>query len=86
MEQGSLQGKRILVTQADAFMGPMICDVLAEHGASVAASTESLIEPEAPGAVVAAAGPIDILIANLSINAPTTPVTEVSEEELSYRT
>jgi 2-keto-3-deoxy-L-fuconate dehydrogenase len=62
-------------------MGPMICDVMAEHGASVAASTESLIEPEAPGAVVAAAGPIDILIANLSINAPTTPVTEVSEEE-----
>ena len=28
-----LRGKRILVTQADAFMGPVLCEVLAAHGA-----------------------------------------------------
>jgi 2-keto-3-deoxy-L-fuconate dehydrogenase len=30
-----LQGKRILVTQAEDFMGPVICEMLAEHGAEV---------------------------------------------------
>jgi len=81
MPKGLLQNKRILVTQADAFMGPAICDVLAEHGASIIASTDSLISPEAPGAVVSAAGPIDVLVVNLSIPAPSTPVTDVPDEE-----
>jgi hypothetical protein len=30
---GRLAGKRVLVTQAEAFMGPAVCAVLAEHGA-----------------------------------------------------
>lgn len=81
MAQGNLQDKRILVTQADAFMGPVICEVLAEQGASVIASTASLISPEAAARVVAAAGHIDVLVANLSIPAPSTPVTEVAEQE-----
>ena len=34
-----LQGKRVLVTQADDFMGPVLCDVFREHGAEVVAST-----------------------------------------------
>lgn len=79
--RGALQGKQVLITQADTFMGPVLCEVFAEHGASVIASREALIEAEAPAAVVAAAGRIDVLVANLALPAPSTPATEVTETE-----
>lgn len=79
--QGTLEGKRILVTQATEFMGPMLCDVFAEQGAEVVRDTSPLIAPEAAEAVVNAAGPIDVLVANLSIFAPGTPVAQVNETE-----
>ena len=81
MTQQSLLGKRVLVTQADQFMGPVLCDVLARHGATVIASTESLLSPDAPAAVVAQAGRVDVLLANLAIPAPATAATMVTEEE-----
>lgn len=81
MSDQSLLGKRVLVTQADMFMGPVLCEVFAGHGATVIASTDSLIAPGAPAAIVAGAGQVDVLVANLAISAPTTAVTEVSEEE-----
>lgn len=77
----SLQGKRILVTQADDFMGPTLCAVLAEHGADVAKSTVALADPDQPARVVAAAGAIDVLVANLAYPAPSTPATDVDDAE-----
>ena len=77
----TLSGKRILVTQANAFMGPALCDVLAQHGATVIASTDSLLDVGAAEAVVKAAGLVDVLVANLAIAAPTSLVTEASESE-----
>jgi 2-keto-3-deoxy-L-fuconate dehydrogenase len=77
----ALVGKRILVTQATEFMGPVLCEVLAEQGAEVVASRESLTEPSAAGRVVASAGQVDALVANLAITAPTTAVAEVGEDE-----
>jgi 2-keto-3-deoxy-L-fuconate dehydrogenase len=47
----------------------------------VIASTETLLEPDAPARLVAAAGPVDVLVANLAITAPTTPAIHVSEQE-----
>ena len=81
MTTHTLKGKRVLVTQADMFMGPVLCEVLARHGAVVIASAEPLLEPDAPARVVAAAGLVDVLLANLAIAAPTTHATQVSEEE-----
>ena len=81
MSGTTLHGKRVLITQADAFMGPMLCEVFAEHGASVIANTQSLIDPAAPAAIVAAAGRIDVLVANLALPAPSTAATEVSDAE-----
>ncbi len=77
-----LAGKRILVTQADAFMGPTLCNVLAAHGANVLASAQSLLEPGASAAVVSAAGHVDVLVVNLAIEAPTTAAVDVGEAEL----
>jgi len=77
----SLEGRRILVTQAGEFMGPVLCEVLAEHGAEVIASSAALFDPAAPAEIVRSAGVVDVLLANLAIPAPTTPVTDVSEDE-----
>ncbi|WP_428248761.1 SDR family oxidoreductase [Ferrovibrio sp.] len=76
-----LTGKRILITQADTFMGPMLCEVFAEQGASVIADDRALADPALPAALVAAAGEIDVLVANLAIPAPSTPAAQVGEEE-----
>lgn len=81
MSLTSLSGKRVLVTQADAFMGPVLCDVLAEHGATVIASTRSLVAPEAAAEVIREAGEVDVLVANLAIPAPTTAAVDVTEDE-----
>ncbi len=77
----TLTGRRILVTQAADFMGPTLCEVLAEHGADVVASRAPLSEPTAPASIVASAGPIDVLIANLALPAPSTPALEVLDTE-----
>jgi 2-keto-3-deoxy-L-fuconate dehydrogenase len=83
--QHTLTGKRVLITQADEFMGPALCEVLAEQGAEVVASTADLAPPEAAAQVVAQAvkdaGPLDVLVVNLAYRAPTTPAVEVEEDE-----
>jgi 2-keto-3-deoxy-L-fuconate dehydrogenase len=76
-----LTSKRILVTQASDFMGPALCQVLAEHGAEVIASDEALSDPVVPARVVQTAGRIDVLVANLGIPAPSTAAVDVTEEE-----
>ncbi|MDH4167020.1 MAG: SDR family oxidoreductase [Gammaproteobacteria bacterium] len=77
----SLGGRRVLVTQASEFMGPMLCSVLAEAGADVIADDSSLIDPGTPAAIVARAGRVDVLVANLALAAPTTPARDVDEAE-----
>lgn len=81
MTSQNLAGKRVLITQADAFMGPTLCQVFAEHGATVIADSGALLAPEAPAALVEFAGIVDILVANLALPAPATPATEVSDAE-----
>ncbi len=72
---------RILLTQADQFMGPALHATLAECGAEVVADTRPLDAPDAAAAIVASAGTIDVLLANLAVPAPSSPAGEVSDEE-----
>ena len=72
MSDPKLIGKRVLITHADVFMGPALCEAFAAHGATVIAATDSLLSPGAPASVLAAAGEIDVLVANLAISAPST--------------
>jgi len=62
-----LPGKRVLVTQATEFMGPVLCKVFREQGATVLCSDVDLSEPDAAEAVVRDAGSFDVLVANLSV-------------------
>lgn len=47
--QNVLSRKRVLITQATEFMGPVLCEVFAEQGAEVVASSEELVDPGAAG-------------------------------------
>jgi 2-keto-3-deoxy-L-fuconate dehydrogenase len=76
-----LQGLRILVTQADVFMGPALCQTLAAHGAEVLADTQDLTPVDAPKRMVEQHGRIDVLLVNLAMPAPSTLAAEVSEDE-----
>lgn len=66
---GRLTGKNVLITQADRFMGPATAELFAAEGATVIADTRDLTAAGACAAAVAAAGRVDVLIANLA--APT---------------
>ena len=79
--QHALSGKRILVTQAGEFMGPALCEVFAEQGAQVVRSEGDLSAPGSAEAVVRGAGDLDAVVANLSMQAPTTAAAEVGEQE-----
>ncbi len=77
----NLAGRRILVTQAADFMGPVFCRVFAELGAVVIADDRALDLPEAAEAAVRDAGAVDVLVANLAIPAPSTHAHLVTDDE-----
>jgi NAD(P)-dependent dehydrogenase (short-subunit alcohol dehydrogenase family) len=77
----SLQGRRVMITQSDEFMGPVLARAFADHGAVVIADPSSLADPAAAEAAVRRAGRVDVLIANLAVPAPSTPATAVTDDE-----
>jgi 2-keto-3-deoxy-L-fuconate dehydrogenase len=79
--QKVLTGKRVLITQATEFMGPVFCEVFQEQGATVLRSTEPLQSASVVEDVVRSAGDIDILVVNLSYEAPSTVAAEVADDE-----
>lgn len=76
-----LGDKRILVTHADRFMGPALCDTLRAHGATVIDDRDPLLGADAPARAVAAAGRVDVLVAHLAVPAPSTPAGDVDDAE-----
>ena len=78
-----LTGKRILVTQANDFMGPALCKELSACGAEVISDARIPRGPNDAQEIIDAAGPLDVLILNLALPAPSTRVTEI--EDLEWR-
>jgi 2-keto-3-deoxy-L-fuconate dehydrogenase len=76
-----LDGKRVLITHADQFMGPVLSRVFAQCGAEVVADVRPLDAPGAAAAAVAAAGHVDVLLVHLALPAPTTPVQAIGDDE-----
>lgn len=77
----SLNGQRILVTQARDFMGPAICHELLTCGAEVVADERLLTAPPEAQALIDSAGPLDALVINLALPAPSTPLAQIDEAE-----
>lgn len=61
-----LDGKRVLITQAEDYMGPAIAELFGEHGATVITDTRDLTQAGAVESLVESAGDVDVLIANLA--------------------
>ena len=61
-----LEGKRVVVTQADDYMGPATIALFEAEGATVIADTSDLKSEGACEALIERAGQVDILIANLA--------------------
>ena len=79
---GRLFGKRVLVTQADDYMGPATVELFREEGAEVIADNSDLTQPERCEELIASSGEIDVLIANLaSPNFTGIPVTELNADD-----
>lgn len=75
-----LAGKRVLLTQADDFMGPAFSAAFREQGAEVIEDRRDLTVPEAAGDAVAEAGEIDVLVANLAAPADADYAVKISDE------
>jgi NAD(P)-dependent dehydrogenase (short-subunit alcohol dehydrogenase family) len=76
-----LSGKRVLLTQSQEFMGPVLTEVFTAAGAEVIGDPRPLTDPALPGEIVAAAGRIDVLIAHLALPAPRTAAVEATDDE-----
>jgi NAD(P)-dependent dehydrogenase (short-subunit alcohol dehydrogenase family) len=63
-----LEGKRVVITQADDYMGPATAELFKAEGAHVIADSRDLTQAGACEALIEEAGEIDILIANLASN------------------
>ena len=76
---GRLLNKRILVTQAEDFMGPVTVEVFREEGADVIADSRDLDTSDACRTLIAECGRLDVLVANLA--SPTFSGTAVTAME-----
>lgn len=64
--RGRLKGKRALITQADAYMGPATAVHFEKEGATVTASTTIPESEKDAEKIIADAGHVDILVVNLA--------------------
>lgn len=77
-----LAGKRVLLTQAEDYMGPATLELFSAEGAEVIADSSDLTVPGACAEAVARAGHVDILIANLaSANYSGIEATDLADEQ-----
>ncbi len=77
----SLAGKRVLITQADAFMGPALAGVFAALGADVTTDVQTKIDRDAARRLVERCGAVDALVLHLALPAPATRAADVTEDE-----
>ena len=81
MDQGRLDGRRVLVTSADTYMGPAVVELFRAEGADVVVDTGDLVGPDDPERLVADAWPFDAVVANLDLGAYLAPPTEIDDDE-----
>ena len=80
MTSTRLDGKRVLLTQSNDFMGPALAEVFTDSGAEVVADPRPLDQdPALPAALVREAGRIDVLLIHLALPAPSTPAADIGD-------
>jgi 2-keto-3-deoxy-L-fuconate dehydrogenase len=79
---GRLDGKRVIVTDANEYNGADIASLFKEEGAEVFADTRDLTKPAAADELVREVGRVDILIANLATKFEPAPAVEQPDAEM----
>lgn len=75
-----LAGKRVVITQADDYMGPATQLLFSEEGAQVICDSSDLTQTGACETLINTAGRVDVLVANLaSPNFSGTPASEIDD-------
>lgn len=77
-----LAGRRVVVTDCDELIGPEVVAVFREAGAEVIADRRDLTVPTAAADLIAEAGRVDVLVANLAATIPGRLATESDDAEL----
>lgn len=77
--RGRLQGRRAVITQVSAFMGPELVPCFQAEGATVIADDRDLTAPGAAEALISEAGHVDVLVANLAATRPDRSVLETDD-------
>jgi len=75
-----LQGKRVLVTSSETYMGPPIVQLFRAEGAEVIADPGALLGAQEPAELIERVGKIDVLIANLDLAAYGARVRDIEDE------
>lgn len=79
---GRLAGKRVLITQANDYMGPATAELFAAEGALITSDTRDLTVEGACESLIEEAGRVDVLVANLaSSNYSGISVTELADAD-----
>lgn len=79
-----LAGRRLVVTHADAFMGPAFVETFRELGADVVADTTRFTSGDEAASVVRSAeavGPIDALVVHLAVPASSSTAVDADDDE-----
>ena len=75
-----LEGKRVLITQVDDYMGPAIWDLFTAEAAAVQTWNGAVPDGDALSNACNQVGEIDVLVANLAHDPCNTPVAEIADD------
>lgn len=78
---GRLSGRRVLLTEANDFMGPAVAELFSREGGEVYADTSDLTQAGRCEALVAEVGRVDVLVLNLSIPNPRALAHQTTDEQ-----
>lgn len=81
---GRLEGRRVLVTHAERYIGPPVVELFREEGAHVIADQSEYADPGVIQNVVEQAGRIDVLVANFAGPPHMMPVTYMLTEATAF--
>lgn len=77
---GRLEGKRVLITCADGFMGPATTALFEQAGAAVVGDTRDLAPAGAAAELISECGCPDVLVVNLAAaSSPNTPIEQLDD-------
>ncbi|NMD08325.1 MAG: SDR family oxidoreductase [Phyllobacteriaceae bacterium] len=78
---GRLSGRRVLLTEANDFMGPAVAELFSREGGEVYADTSDLTQAGRCEVLVAEVGRVDVLVLNLSIPNPRALAHQTTDEQ-----